>query len=230
MTEFVWVLLDIIKHTWDVTTRYACSIERYPSRKHFKSRFLALNVPRRNELVATDTVYSDTPAVNSGATSAQVFIGTQTLVTDVYGMKSDKEFVYTLEDNIRKRGAMDKLISDRAQVEISNKVLDILGNYVIEDWQSEPYHEHQNTAERHYQTLKAGTNRVLDRTGAPACCWLLARSMYAMYSTMSHQKPSVGKRHCQYLLKCSLSLLTSLTTSVLSTIPSKDSSPVFRPR
>ena len=56
-------------------------------------------------------------------------------------MKSDKEFVYTLEDNIRKLGAMDKLLSDRAQLEISNKVLDILRNYVIEDWQSEPYHE-----------------------------------------------------------------------------------------
>ena len=43
---------------------------------------------------------------------------------------------------------MNKLISDRAQVEVSNKVLDILRNYVIEDWQSESYHKHQNPAER----------------------------------------------------------------------------------
>ena len=119
-----------------------------PFRKHFRSHFPALNVPRRNELVATDTVYSNTPAVDSGTTSAQVFVGTQTLVTDVHGMKSDKEFVSTLEDNIRNRGAMDKLISDRAQVEISNKVLDNLRNYVIEDWQSEPCHEHLNPAEQ----------------------------------------------------------------------------------
>jgi hypothetical protein len=42
-------------------------------------------------------------------------------------MKADKQLVNTLEDNIRNRGAMDKLISDRAKVEISNKeVKDVL--------------------------------------------------------------------------------------------------------
>ena len=78
--------------------------------------------------MATDTVYSDTAAIDNGAISAQIFVGTESLVTDVYRMKSDKEFVHTLEDVIGKRGAMDKLISDRAQVEVSNKVLDILRN------------------------------------------------------------------------------------------------------
>ena len=52
----------------------------------------------------------------------QIFIGTETLMTDVYGIKSNEQFVNTLEDSIRKRGAMNKLISDRAQVEISNCV------------------------------------------------------------------------------------------------------------
>jgi hypothetical protein len=62
-------------------------------------------------------------------TSAQIFVGTQTLVSiDVYGVKTDKELINTLQDNIRKRGAMDKLISDRAQTEVSRKVLDILRN------------------------------------------------------------------------------------------------------
>ena len=89
-------------------------------------------------------------------------------------MKTDKEFVNTLEDNIRKRGAMDKLISDRAQLEVSKKVLDILRTLIIDDWQSEPYHEHQNPAERRYQHIKRTTNNVLDRTGAPAFAWLLA--------------------------------------------------------
>ena len=79
---------------------------------------------------------------------------------------------------------MNKLISDRAQVEVSNKVLDILRNYVIEDWQSEPYHEHQNPAERRYQTVKVYTNKLLDRIGAAACTWLLAL-LYACY-TLNH--------------------------------------------
>ena len=166
--------MDVIKTAFDVTTRWARSIEHLPFRKHFKSRFPALNVHRRNEAVSMDTVYSDTPAIDNGATSAQIFVGTESLVTDVYGMKSDKEFVNTLQDNIRKRGAMQKLISDRAQVEISNKVLDIMRNFIIDDWQSEPYHEHQNPAEHRYQTIKTYTNKVLDHTGAPAYTWLMA--------------------------------------------------------
>ena len=36
-------------------------------------------------------------------------------VCDAQGLKSPKQFVNLLEDNIRKRGAMDKLVSDRAQ-------------------------------------------------------------------------------------------------------------------
>jgi hypothetical protein len=131
-------------------------------------------VHRRREPVGTDTVYSDTAAIDDGSFSAQIFTGTDTLVTDVYGMKTDREFVRTLEDQIRKRGAMDKLVSDRAQLETSKKVLDILRNYRIDDWQSEPYHEHQNFAERRYQTVKETTNKVMDRVGAPPCTWLLA--------------------------------------------------------
>ncbi len=61
-----------------------------------------------------------------GSTCAQIFVGRESLVTDVYGMKTDKEFINTLEDNIRRQDAMDKLISDRAQVETSKKVQDIL--------------------------------------------------------------------------------------------------------
>ena len=61
---------------------------------------------------------------------AQVFVGKRTLVTDVYPLKSQKQFVNTLEDNIRFRGAMTKLISDYAKVEISNKVKDILRGFL----------------------------------------------------------------------------------------------------
>ena len=98
-------------------------------RKDFKSRFPAFNIPRRSEEVATDTIFSDTPAIDSGVTMAQSFVGKRTLVTDVYPLKSQKQFVNTLEDNIRFRGAMTKLISDYAKVEISNKVKDILRMY-----------------------------------------------------------------------------------------------------
>ena len=64
------------------------------------------------------------------------------MVCDVYPMKTDKQFINVLLKNIWRREAMFKLISDRAQVEISKKVQDILGNYIIKDWQSEPYQHH----------------------------------------------------------------------------------------
>ena len=67
-----------------------------------------MNVPRRHESTATDTIFSDTPAVGSGVKEAQVIVGRDSLVADVYPMKSGKQFENTLEDNIRRRGAMDK--------------------------------------------------------------------------------------------------------------------------
>ena len=105
-------------------------------KKHLKSRNPALNVPRRHEAVATDTVFSDTPAVDSGVKHAQVYVGRDTLVADACPMKSGKQFVNTLEDNNRRQGAMDKLLSDSAKTEISNKVMDILRAYHISNWHS----------------------------------------------------------------------------------------------
>ena len=142
-------------------------------KKHLKSRSPVLNIPRRHEAVATDTVFSDTPAVDSGVKQAQVFVGRDTLVADAYPMKSGKQFVNTLEDNIRRRGAMDKLLSDSVKTEISNKVMDIPRAHHISNWHSEPYHQNQNPAEWRYRTIKSWTNTVMNRSGSPANCWLL---------------------------------------------------------
>ena len=185
---FAWAPAATIQRTIQVTTQYARGRVSDTIRQHWKSRFPACNVRRRNEAVATDTVFSDTPAVDSGVTAAQIFIGRSSLVADVYGIKTDKEFVNTLEDNIRERGAMDKLISDCARAETSSRVKDILRALVIADWQSEPYQENQNFAENRYGTIKAATNRVLNRSGAPADCWLLAL-MYVCY-VLNHMASS----------------------------------------
>src|SRR5215207_9774189 len=107
------------------------------------------------------------------------------MVYDVYPMKTDKQFVYVLQDNIRRRDTMSKLISDRAQVEISNKVQDILRNYIIKDWQSEPHHQNQNAAEHRYQDAKRLANTLLDRTGAPPSLWLLALTYACMIMNLT---------------------------------------------
>ena len=117
---------------------------------------------------------------------AQIFVGKRTLVTDVYPLKSQKQFVNTLEDNIRFRGAMTKLISDYAKVEISNKVKDILRMYHSSSWNSEPYHQNQNPAEGRYCTLKSWTNTIMNRSGAPADCWLLLLCMIHASYILNH--------------------------------------------
>ena len=92
---------------------------------------------------------------------AQLFVGKEYLVSDIHPMRSGKQFVNTLEDNIHRCGAMDKLISDSAK------------NDNINDWQSEPCHQNQNPAEWQHRTIKAWTNTIMNRTGAPAHGWLL---------------------------------------------------------
>jgi hypothetical protein len=69
------------------------------------------------------------------------------LVANVYGLKTDKAFVNTLEDNIREQGGMDKLISDCAKAKNSNHVKQILRALCITSCFSEPYHENQNFEE-----------------------------------------------------------------------------------
>jgi hypothetical protein len=94
---FGWVPADTIKRTFSVTTQYACGRILDTLKQHWHSRFPACNVKRCNEPVATDTVFSDTPVVGSGVTAAQIFVGRESLVADVYGLQTDKELVNTLE-------------------------------------------------------------------------------------------------------------------------------------
>ena len=171
---FAWTSPSSIKDTFNVTTRHGTAPHTQDYiKKHFKSRNPVFNIPRCSEAVATDTIFSDTPAVDDGSTMAQFFCGRDTLVCDAYGIKSTKQFINTLSDNIRKRGAMDTLISDGGKYEISKRVTDLLHSLFIQDYQSEPYHQHQNKAENHFGLANLYTNTVMNTSGCTACCWLL---------------------------------------------------------
>ena len=188
---FGCVNTDTIRDTFKNTTQWGVSVCTYPMKRHLKSRNPALNVPRRHEAVATNTVYSDTSTVDSHVKQAQLVVGKESSVSDIYPMRSGKQFVNALEDNIQRRCAMDKLISDSAQNEISHMVKDILRAYNINDWQSEPYHQNQNPAEWRYRTIKAWTNTIMNRTGAPAHCWLLTLQ-YVCYILNHMSTASLG--------------------------------------
>ena len=172
---FGWASVDLVEKTFQVMTQMGRLSNAIHLKKHYHSPnpALTVNVRRRQEAVATDYVYADVPAVDDGSMGAQIFVGTESEVCDAQGLKSPKKFVNSLEDNIRKCGAMDKLLSDRAQTETGTRAQNILRALFISSWQSEPHQQQQNPAERKYQTLKRYTNTILSRTGAPANTWLL---------------------------------------------------------
>jgi hypothetical protein len=55
-----------------------------------------MNVPWRNEPMATDTIQSETPAIDGGEKYAQFFVGVRSLLSDVHGMKSPASFIMTM--------------------------------------------------------------------------------------------------------------------------------------
>ena len=148
-------------------------IPRITSRSTLSLEILFSTYPDIVKLLQ-QTPSSLTPLLfDDGSTMAQFFCGRDTLVCDAYGIKSTKQFINTLSDNIRKRGAMDTLISDGGKYEISKRVTDLLRSLFIQDYQSEPYHQHQNKAENRFGLAKRYTNTVMNTSGCTACCWLL---------------------------------------------------------
>ena len=169
-----WTSPSSIKDTFNVTTRHgtAPNTQDY-IKKHFKPRNPVFSIPRCSEAVAIDTIFSDTPAVDDGSTMAQFFCGHDSLVCDAYGIKSTKQFINTLSDNMRKWGAMDTLISDGGKYDISKGVTDLLHSLFIQDYQSESYHQDQNKTVNCFGPAKCYTNTVMNTSGCLACCWLL---------------------------------------------------------
>ena len=189
---FGWQSEQVIKNTYQVTSRFGGTIPQHDYlKKHFKSRNPVFNIPRRNETIATDIIFSDTPAINDGSTMAQFFVGQDTLVCDAYGIKTQKQFINTLYDNIRSRGAMTTLITDGGRYEISKKVADLLRSLFIKQHESEPYHQHQNEAEQRYGVVKRYINTLMNLTGAPAHCWLLCM-LYVCHLLNATASPALG--------------------------------------
>ena len=123
---------------------------------------------RRHESVATDTIFSDTPAIDDGTTCAQLFVGLSRKYCEAIGMNTDGEFVSALMDTIQENGAIDRIVKDGREGLISKKVCNILRHLCIKNWHTEPYYQHQSPAERRYIDVKRNLHRVLNSSGTPA--------------------------------------------------------------
>ncbi len=172
---FLHVPTEKVRQTYLNTTQFATNIvsgiNKYQTHK---SPYPAFNVHRRNEPVATDTVFAQTPAIDSpGYNMAQFFVGRKSLVCDIYGMSNTNQFVNTFEDIIRKRGAMDVLISDSARTETSHRVIDIRRALCIKQWTSEAQYQHQNFAEHQYNHIKNYHKFYMNWRDVWPSAWLL---------------------------------------------------------
>jgi hypothetical protein len=124
---FAFLPTEVMSQTMASTSQHAQVLSHDTMRWFYKSPFPALNVARRNEDLLTDIVYSDTPAIDNGSTSAAVYSGRASHVLDVFRMM--------LEDIIRDRGAPTRLLSDHAITSL------------LTCWTSEPHRQNQNVME-----------------------------------------------------------------------------------
>lgn len=159
---------ETIKRTFDATTRYGTIRPTTGTgvRRRLKAPNPALNVSRRNEPVATDTVCGKKPAINDGSTAAQYFHGRVSQLRSAHPIgESDKRFAQVLQDKIRKNEALDTLISDGAKAQVSAKALDFLRTFAIKNWQGKLYNKNQNFSEREYRDAKEHVRNLLNTRG-----------------------------------------------------------------
>ena len=168
-----WTSTSSIKDTFNVTTRHetAPNTQDY-IKHHFKPRNPVFSIPRCSEDVGTDTIFSETPAVDDGSTMTKFFYGHDTFTCGTYGIKSTKQFINTLSANTRKWGAMITLTSDGGTYDISKGVTDLLHSLFIQDFKSEPYHQQQNKVKNRFGHAKHYPKTVMNTSGCPACSWL----------------------------------------------------------
>ena len=108
--------MDIVQCTFKHTTQIDILPPSSHLQRQFKSPNPALNRHLRNKADAIEQIFAMVPAMDSGETSAHIFVGQDSKITDVYKSKdnSSAEFFRTFQDRVHERGVPTKLIADNA--------------------------------------------------------------------------------------------------------------------
>ena len=104
-----WKPISVCEKTLKVTTQYAKNYLCLPMRDHYKAQFPALNCKHLNEVYAMDTFFASSKALG-GYMCAQLYVGKTSMLTEVFGMKTENEMKDTLQDFIRKWGASTLIV------------------------------------------------------------------------------------------------------------------------
>jgi len=121
--HFLHVPVKKIRKTFAATTQNVASIVYRPKATQiYKSPNPALNIRRRTEAVATDSLFAGAPGVDApGHTGTQLFVGRSSLLSDCYGFCSVSKFPNTLSDTNRDRGAIDMIIVGQSDLSIQSQ-------------------------------------------------------------------------------------------------------------
>jgi hypothetical protein len=154
-------------------------------RCHLKSRFQMLRHKRLNEVIATDTYFSNEKSIE-GYHCTQVFFGMTTKMMYVAGMKTESEFADVYLDFIREYGIPSALRRDNAKSEMNQCVKDIHRDLIIANQWTEPHSPWQNPAELNgVKYLKSHAQVFLDRKGALDNLWFLAQDYLSHVHNLS---------------------------------------------
>eukprot|EP00957_Ditylum_brightwellii_P012652 956191-Ditylum_brightwellii.AAC.1 len=117
-----------------------------------------------------DTLFSSEPGLGED-TCAQLFVGTSSKLTKVFGMKTENEGPDAFEDFIKDNGASFALRSNNAKIQTGVSFRKIVCKCNIKSENTELHDPQQNPAERHTQDVKSMCTKMMDRTGSPAFLW-----------------------------------------------------------
>ena len=146
---FGHVPVDTIRRTFKHTTQISTLPPSSHPQRQFKSPNPALNFHRRNEADTIDQIFAKVPTMDDAETSAHIFVGQDSKITDVYKSKdnSGAEFPGAFQDRVCERGAPTKLIADNAPMYRGWNVVKYLRDLVVSMWQCETKYQNRNPAE-----------------------------------------------------------------------------------
>ena len=116
---------------------------------------------------------------------------------------------------------MNTLISDGGSYEISKKVTDLLRSLFVADYQSEPYHQHQNKAENQWGTAKRWVNKIMNSSGCPPSGRLLCLIYVCVLLNHMSSPPLDGLPPLQALTGQTpdISLLPTIESTLTNPLP-----------
>ena len=140
---FAWIPVDRVQKTFERTTQFMpMSSSTYLRKQHQSANHVA-NMFFCGEADATDTIFSDTPAVDGGQTAAHIFSGRHSKLTSIHPLRDtgEEEIFGAFQDRVHWHGSLNEVIVDNSSFYHWFKFMKYVCNLYIQFWQSESYAE-----------------------------------------------------------------------------------------